>query len=53
MGYTEKWRLNSSDFCYYCEIECEDLKRIITNISIKKGEFLCSGCNSKRLINEQ
>ena len=47
MGYTEKWRLNSSDFCYHCEIECEDLIETI------KGEFLCSGCDSKRLINEQ
>ncbi len=47
MGYTEKWRLNARDLCDHCEIECEDLIETINE------EFLCSGCDSKRLINEQ
>ena len=47
MGYKEKWRLNARDFCDHCEIECEDLIETINE------ELLCSGCDCKRLINEQ
>ena len=35
--------------CDWCEIELTDGDTIETI----KGEFLCSGCDSKRLINEQ